>query len=380
MSRVSLFHPELFFRLSVILATALFVFAAGAEKPARNWDMIGYVAASLHSDGYSGKELQEKTYAIVRNDAGADTFNDLVKGDYRATVFTDPKSLEQHLPGYSIRVVYIGSMKILHYFGLDYAKSTYVASAAFASLSVLILGIIFGEMKIPIVALPFIAVSCGVVEVAGMSAPDAAACFFSLLAVYSMTKSAAAASMIAVILPSVRTDFILLSLLITAYLFAVSRRWIPIAALAGAAGGYLLINKLCGNYGWLNVFNFTLIKLTPYPADLVPSRHLMDYIKPYAVCIYGLTRSVHFFLYAFGICYAYAAYSKVRGRIALSGIHKSTVAFLIIPGCFAVAHMLLFPIYLPRFFVFSACTIAIWLTNRILQCGDCDFFDYGVMR
>src|SRR5690242_17296374 len=166
------------FKCLMIIATSAAILIYGIMKPERNWDMIAYVAAAYYKDGYRGADLTRETYGDIKKGISAKRFSKLVTGEYRETVFRDPASLEQQLPFYSPRVAYVELIRLFKYFGLSYTKATYVISAIFASLSVLVLGLIILEATVSIAILPFIVALTGYSEIARLSTPDAMACFF----------------------------------------------------------------------------------------------------------------------------------------------------------------------------------------------------------
>jgi hypothetical protein len=129
-------------------------------------------------EGYRGADLTRQTYGEIKKEVGDKKFAKLVAGENRNTVFSDPVALEQQLPFYAIRVAYIELIRLLKKLGLSYTKSTYVISVIFASLSILLLGLIILRTGAPIAALPIAAAVTGYPELAGLSKPDAMACFF----------------------------------------------------------------------------------------------------------------------------------------------------------------------------------------------------------
>lgn len=49
-------------RAAFIAISAIAVIAIGLMRPYHNWDMIGYVAAAYHKDGYRGEDLSQLTF------------------------------------------------------------------------------------------------------------------------------------------------------------------------------------------------------------------------------------------------------------------------------------------------------------------------------
>lgn len=346
----------------MIVATATAILIYGIMKPERNWDMVAYVAAAYHSDGYRGADLTRETYGDIKKGVSAKRFSKLVTGGYRETVFRDPASLEQQLPFYSARVGYIELIRLAKHFGLSYTKATYVISAIFASLSVVVLGLIISERSVSIAILPLVVALTGYWEIAQLSTPDAMACFFSLLGIYSLIRKGKLVFFVAAILPLIRTDFILLSGLLMIFTYRQGARYISLFSLLSAAAIYISVNKLAGNYGYLTLFNFTFIgPLNPYPENIVVSRQVGDYVIPYVRLLQSVISHPH------AVVYALALYLFGLNGVKVEGdkVHFYCLSFL--PFVFTVAHMLLFPSDHFRFFVFSASLILVWSLTAIAQ-------------
>lgn len=146
----------------IILITVALTFSIGYFKPAHNMDMIGYVASAFHADGLSGIDLLEATYSDVDSAVSEETFSThTTLTNYRATVYQDYRSLEQQLPFYTPRVLYIGAMKLLATFGFSYSEGTYLISSIFASASVLVIAVMLKQLSLPVYLLPFIVVMSG---------------------------------------------------------------------------------------------------------------------------------------------------------------------------------------------------------------------------
>ena len=332
--------------LALTLLTALAVLAIGLKHPYNNWDEIGYVAVALSTEGHHGASLNEATYSSLRNAVDTATFDQLIQGDYRATVFHDPTSLQQQLPFYSIRVLYIQSLKVVHALGFDYPEATHVVSATFAALSVLLLGALCVRLRAPIASLPFIVLACGLLDIARLSTPDAMACFFSLWTVYALIKKSPMVFILAALLPLVRTDALILSLLVLAYTFVSGRKAMSAVSAIAAGALYLFATLSNGGYGWLTLFNMSFINKTPYPATLISSHVLGDYVRPY------ISMGGHFILHPdfviFGLALARLLLKRARGTV------DDTAPMITLCLSFVAIHMLLFPADSYRFFVFAA--------------------------
>jgi hypothetical protein len=349
-------------RAWILTATvALCVLLLGLKKPYDNWDMIGYVAAALSAEGYHGAELNAATYDSVQRAVSATTFAQLTQqGDYRQTVYRDPVSLQQQLPFYRIRILYVGLMRALHAAGVNLARSTYIVSAIFAALSVVVLAFVGLEAETPIAALPLVVAFSGLLDITRLSTPDAMACFFALLSMYALIRESRFVLIIAACLSLVRTEFLLLSLLIFAHAFIYGRRKQALMAAAASCALYWLANKSSGDYGWLLLYNFSLIHKTPYPAQLIPSHDLADYLRPYPAIAYDLITQPLFVVSAMALA---ALIMRKHQRSATEW--RLSTAIYVIPIAFAALHLALFPEITYRFFAFVTAMVAMGLLGKI---------------
>lgn len=355
-------RPERLLAWGLVVAVALAVFGMGLRKPYNNWDMVGYVAVALHAEGYSGKRLQQATYARVRQHVDTATFERLSRGDaYRSTVSTDASSLMQQLPFYDIRVLYMQLVRALHALGMDYPDALRMLSACFAACGVLLLGLLARAAGAPVWVVPLLAVFSGFADVARLSTPDAMACFFSLLTLYALLRRHALVHVLVMVLPLVRTEFVLLSLLVSGYTFLAGQRWRSMVSAALACMAYLWIVWTHHAYGWLTLFNTSLIRKTAYPASLLPSHALVDYIRPYVFTAYGLTSTPHFVVYALAVMGCWLC----KKDIARSGDKRRFVAMFAIPLAFVILHLALFPANTYRYFVFATALLALWLLGEM---------------
>jgi len=346
--------------LILTVIVTLIVLTFGLKKPSYNWDMIGYVAVALSADGYHGIDLNKATYDSVRNEVSPGTFDQLTQGDYRETVFRDPTSLAQQLPFYRIRVLYVGAVRMVHAMGFSYPRSTYVVSAVFAAMSVVLLAFVTHEIGAPAIAVPLVVAFSGLIDVARLSTPDAMACFFALLTIHALIRESTLVFFLAALLPLVRTDLLLLSLLVLGHSVVFGQRKYAVASMVAACMSYWLAVRMNGAYGWLTLFNTSLIHKTAYPATLVPSHAIGDYLRPYASMAYDFTMHPHFVIYSLAIWFL------TRERtMALSADMRLLSAISIVPMAFVVIHLLLFPAMTYRFFVFTAALVALGLISQM---------------
>lgn len=348
----------------MIIAICFFsVLAAGIKTPHYNWDIIGYVAAAYKSDGSDEKELMRRVFEDLSGEVSPYVFLSLIGSspynEYRSTTYKDSVSLEEQIPFYSIRTIYLLAMKAFNYLGFSYSSSTYLVSAFFASFSVLVISGLLFQQKIPQVFLPLIIIFSGIFDISRYSTPDSTACFIALTFIFFLLRRNPLALAFSTLLPLARTDFVLFSLLAALVGFnSLSKLWSVISFIASLIL-YFAINKINGNYGFLTIFNFTLIGLDPYPANMALSNNLIDYIKAYARGALAFLSHPHFLVYFMGFaffCRDFIARKKLNDLCLVSA---ASLAFVIL-------HLAIFPAYMGRFFSFSVATILIYVIKQSL--------------
>lgn len=309
------------FRYVILIATAAAVLTYGILQPHRNWDLIAYVAAAYYKDGYRGVDLTRETYDDIKKVVSSKRFALLTTGEYRGTVFRDPSSLEQQIPFYSIRVAYIELIRLLGNTGLTYTRSTFVISAGFAALASLMLGLILSKSSVPIGMLPIVVAVTGYTDLARLSTPDSMACFFSLLGIYGLMMKERIVFLVAAILPLIRTDFILLSGLLMGCSYLQGEKIFSLLFLLVAAVFYTLVTKLHEGYGYLTLFNFAFIgSPTPYPAGIVISTRLGDYLAPYWLLFNNLIFHSHSVIYVIALYLFWLKRGKIESQAAFYGL------------------------------------------------------------
>jgi len=326
------------------IATSIAIGGLGYARPSHNWDMIAYIATAYNYAGVGGERLLQATLAETKAEVTPSEYQELTtSNDYRRTVSEDTTALEENINFYSVRPLYIVGLRILKdYLAIPYARGTYIISSIFAALSVLTLYFIFCPMNYVQLALfPAIIVTTGFVGLARSSTPDALATFLALLGLWGVARASKLTVLIAFILPYARPDYIILSVLMSIHTYlVVSRRW-GVFSLITSFASYAIIMKFTNGYGWLTAFNFAFINVTPFPAKMVISRNLGDYVKPYYVCAKNFLDSAFFIPLAATCLLAIGHYS----------ISTTRAQIFVISVAFFLLHLLVFPSYDPRFFL-----------------------------
>lgn len=344
--------------IAIFAISGVFLFLSAIKNPAINWDVIGYVSAALSPEINNSEILHSKTFEDIRSSVTSDQFRELTDAnEYRQKVSSDPSSLYQHLPFYSIRYLYNSSVRWASEASpLSLTEATYYLSAFWGALCLFIL-YFFLARKTFIDA--FIAVSiiayAGVYQTSRLSSPDTMAAFFTLVILLLYFKGRKETILFLTLLPLIRTDFVILSGLIAICEMYKKKFISATSSVVAPLASFYLVNFLNQNYGFLKIFNFTLIKIDPYPANLEIEKTLTPYLQAYFNGATQLVTHRHFVLYvaAFLIWYWKLRFQKNR---------KNDELIFIVLG-FVAIHMAIFPAYFERFFVWNASLAGILILN-----------------
>ena len=338
------------------------MFLHGAFEPAENWDMIGYVASAYYHPGIDSAELQRLTFADIKETISANSYELFVnQTEYRKVVATNPESLRQQLPFYSIRHLYVLIIKAFASFGFTFAHMSYFVSALFAGLFSLAL-FAWSRKNLQVFFLvPIAFCACGAYIRATSSTPDTMASFFAILLLFLSLKEHRLRFVVAALLPWVRTDYVILCALLAAVEIYKKNYKSSLGLFLPAVVSYLWVNSLHQNYGYVMIFNFTFFESNPFPLELKMEKNIGPYLGAYWQGLRGFIEEYHFYLYLFfGIYW----FKKIR---PLKNQGDNIITFTVLG--YVVLHFLLFPVYDDRFFLWTAAlsilTLMRWtLTSR----------------
>ncbi|KYG64751.1 hypothetical protein AZI86_11125 [Bdellovibrio bacteriovorus] len=341
---------------------SVLLFVTGVVTPQYNWDIIGYTAASYFQDGLRGEDLRAKTYQEISRVLPEQKYRDLTElGEYRRTVATDPTALEEHMPFYTIRMAYIGVVRSFEQ-GLNISAptATFYTAAFFAGCTFFALGLLYTFHGVWMLLLFFIAtLFSGFLDLAQLSSPDSMAAFFSILCLLLNKKNSRWIVVPLTILPFIRTDFIILAGIFGLLELRRARFANFFLYILPPLLGYFAVNSLNENYGYLKIFNFTLIQIDPHPKSMGIEVSLFPYLNAYLNCLADFIRHKHFWIFAGYFIIWWRNYKN-------KGDTYQQREFIVIFG-FVLLHLLLFPAYYQRFFSWCA-AIAGWrVISWILQ-------------
>jgi len=255
-------------------------------EPIYNWDLVGYVAATLRLQGAEGEALLEQTWNAVdtgvRRPGVAERL--ATATPYSRAVSSDPLALEEQVPFYSPRVLYVGAMLGLATVGVPLVAATVVLSAVpVAALAVLMWWVVGRRHTFwaALLAVPLLGWWLKLPVLARASTADALALLFLVAGSWALVRNLdgrwramAPACFAAAVLS--RHDAVLHVLVFTAILLVLPR--IGGSAWRGVIGratfvvapslvAYMVLAWTTGWYGWHVLVVHTFAGPLAYPAD-----------------------------------------------------------------------------------------------------------------
>jgi hypothetical protein len=152
----------------------------------------------------------------------------------------------------------------------------------------------------------------------------------------------------------IRTDLILLMPFFLAYLWVIKafdRRLISASALSTAAL-YLIVNRVCGNYGWATVFDYTMFNISTHPADYPHIVTTRSYLSALISGIMTMAKDYLFLTYLTMLfAGSVALCQKANWSLRDLSCRQKDMAFLCVSSAsYITIHFILFPVIYSRFF------------------------------
>ncbi|MGZ3769118.1 MAG: hypothetical protein ACXVCP_07240 [Bdellovibrio sp.] len=368
MPTIMIFQISTFLRnnkqnIFVAFIFSLTLFQYGAFNPSFNWDIIGYVAAAHYQEGLRGDLLRTSTFNEIKSVVTPEVYTELTTiSYYRKTITENSEALSQQMPFYTIRMGYLWTMRLAaNIFNLKTAQATYLISSFFAGLCVFLLYLFFKPKNIwLLLAFPIVISVAGFAEMAPLSTPDSMAAFFACLCLFLYLKNYnRTTAIVLAILPLIRTDFVILAGLISICCLFKKEKLQATLFIIPALLVYFIVNKINSNYGYLKIFNFTLIGNTPFPLTMGIKSTYLPYLNAYKAGFKALFNHTHFVVYFLYLLFWIVFIRPLKNQ-------KLNEQVFIVLG-FLILHMLLFPAYFPRFFSWCAAISGLQLINWIYE-------------
>jgi hypothetical protein len=321
--------------------------------PLYDLDMLGYMAnvAALETSGAS--RIHDAVYSELPRHVPEGTRSHLLGQDNasRASAsFRDRASNPDHfvefLPCFAIRPLYIEMLHILRRLGIDLVRVT-VLGALLPYMALAALIFVWSARYVgPLLASLFaflLAVTPPILGLARYSGPDSLSTFWTCLALYFIFERKRLAIGLVFLLSSVyiRTDNVLLALLVLAYLCLLTNeldKWKAATLGVVAVVSVFAINHFAGDYGWRMLYYRGFIAPPLAPGEFVAQFSFADYERAFRTGLSALANSnfVPYFLF---------------GSVGYLDLRKRTLgAVFAIVIAFAALHFVIFPLVEDRYF------------------------------
>ena len=286
---------------TLFVVAALLLYAV--RYPALNWDMIPYTALTI--GGESAAAVHDATFGSLAQRLPAPVYEKLTSDrPYREAVARDPQVLQNILPFYAPRPLYLLATRALAGLGTEpYRATWYVPFLGMLVATFLTLRAARGSPHVLLMALaPWCILAGDGIEIARSATPDGLAFPFTMLMFFGFLWPAAAWARLAPALVSiaVRHDLVLLVGLV--YVLAAGLRivrWRE-ALLACVASGVLAaaIAWWFDYPGWRILFYHSFVETLTEPGAGAPPLSVADYLATVARFLIGLLNDPAFWLRA----------------------------------------------------------------------------------
>ncbi len=341
-------------RTAYAAACCVAVFTLSLAFPAHNWDMLPYIAAALGYLGESGPALLERTLADLRATVDAGRYVDMTTDPFRSVVTRNPDSLEQLMPFYEIRPLYLGAtIAVSTLTGVTLGQATLLVSAGAGAAIMAVSLYLLRRAPWPIfLAAPPLLFFLNLFLIARLSTPDALAACLAIAVGVAALRAPTMALVLLPLLPLARTDFVILAPLVAWAVWPSVPRGAAALSVVVAVAAYFAVNAAFGNYGHLTIFNYQLIAgPTPYPAELAISRDPADYVRAYLEGAKTMVEDRELWLAAVALALA----------LSTPGVLDRSAARLLAAAVgFVALHFLAFPAAFDRTYY-----VATWATTMV---------------
>jgi len=184
--------------------------AASVKKPACNWDMLPYMGVVLSYENLDVKEMHAIVYATAKAQVPVVYFNRMTDSSntYRSLLANNADAFYTQLPFYVVKPLYTRMAWLFYKSGIALTTATVWPSAiAYLITGMLLYGWLrkYGSSVYACVAALCLMLSPPLLNVAGLSSPDALSGLFVFAAVYVLTEMKSVSVAFALLLLAVFT-------------------------------------------------------------------------------------------------------------------------------------------------------------------------------
>lgn len=335
---------------------AIIVGIWGVTKPLYCWDIAGYVGAAYKADGLSREEVFRRSWQDMRESLTSGYYTYMTSGKH-ALASESEIAYDQLICFYDHRVALVSAARIVGRCGWSYSRSILLVCSLSAALLVVMVGLFCIQLDIPVWVLPVIASLSGITELATSSTPDAMASLAAVSLVYMYIRGIRYWMILVMLLPLIRTDHIVWAALFSAYAFVQGHRRSALLASGVAVLVYLINTKLHPGYSWATLFEHTVCGPFMFPGDIKASFDFRLYISRMWTSLGDALNNIQVaVIFLGGIAWMM---NREKGKALEAWL------LFVCPFVFMVMHQLLFPVYLPRFYVFPTVLVMLFLLKNL---------------
>lgn len=368
-----------FLQLAFIsLFCLLFGFLA-LSSPTLEWDMLAYVAnATSYLTNLPFTDIHALVYTQLSESVSAEDYSRLVGTVSREIIADDPEAFRQtSIFFYDSRVVYIGLLSGLIHLGLDPFFATYFISTICMIICIFLLANLLPK-PLPYgvcFAIPFVALSFGLFELARFSSPDALAALVTVLMYWLLFRSKWYLLLLLPLSIFVRTDLILMAAIFHAYLFLTARFPKVLVVISGLAtvGVYLFINNyLVEGDPWSSLIGYNFGDKPTHPENYTFVVTFENYLSYLLQGMRTFSYEPRFFMFG---ALTVVGLSMFTARFIyhadqpVSIAHKNLLFLLVSSALYVLLHFLLFPVNWLRFYAAQYSLVAVvvlWTSLALL--------------
>jgi len=338
-------------------AVSIIVLFSGSFHPLYNWDIIPYIASAKALGSNDPILVHSFTYTEIDKSAGTRKYassSAQEDSSFRALMRSDYSAFSDLLLFYKIRVVYNLAVYSLLSVGIAPVFATHFISAVSIFLATWMLFLIGRHsFSIPLqfVILPLV-LGLGAYKLARLSTPDALAFLLVLAIIYCFLKEHPAIYFLFPLLVAVRTDLLLLVVLLGLSLLFLKTPGIfaTLVSLVISVSIFFLLEWVYSYPGWKAVFYFTFCDKSALttPPEFGPDLYFPVFYEG----IRSVLKSPQFFFFLaiIGLALFFSTY-KLKGILVASKLKSKSVILLLTAIIYFIIRMIVFPLAETRFLV-----------------------------
>lgn len=333
---------------------------AALSAPVLEWDMLAYVAnATKNLTDLSFVEIHQLVYSQLQSTVPPEDYQRLIGSESRTVLAVDAEAFRQtsHF-FYDTRVVYIGMLSGLMHLGMEPFFASYFISTICMIICIFVLANLL-PTTLPFgvcFSLPFIAVSCGMFELARVSTPDALATLYIVVLYWVLLRSG---WYLLLLLPAsifIRTDLILIAALFHAYLFFTARFprvLVVMSGLATIAAYWFLNTYIVQADPWSSLIGYNFGDKPTHPESYTFTVTFGNYISYLLEGLRAFSYEPRFFMFcalAMTGLFMFSARFIYHPGKPVSLVHQDILFTLVSSVLYIGAHFVLFPVTWIRFY------------------------------